>query len=69
MKNRILEVLSKKLEGEREMLILDINIMINEPRVIPEHTNYMHDLERKFKELAEINDKIEAIDFYVKALV
>jgi hypothetical protein len=38
--------------------------MLDSPRVIPEHTNFMAELESKFMALAEITDKLGAIASY-----
>ena len=64
MKKNLMTALQAKLLGEQAVVIAEIDLMLDKPRVIPEHTNFMHELESKFMALAEINDKLEAIASY-----
>jgi hypothetical protein len=64
MKKHLISALKAKLLGEHAVVLAEIDLMLENPRVIPEHTNFMSELESKFATLAEINDKIEAIDLY-----
>ena len=64
MKKNLIGALQSKLLGEQAVALAEINLMLENPRVIPEHTNFMNELESKFAELAEITDKLEAIDLY-----
>jgi hypothetical protein len=64
MKKHLISALQAKLLGEHAVVLAEIDLMLENPRVIPEHTNFMSELESKFATLAEINDKIEAIDLY-----
>ena len=64
MKKTLISALQTKLLGERAVALAEIDLMLENPRVIPEHTNFMAELESKFATLAEIADKFEAIDSY-----
>jgi hypothetical protein len=64
MKKHLISALQAKLLGEHAVVLAEIDLMLENPRVIPEHTNFMSELESKFATLTEINDKIEAIDLY-----
>lgn len=64
MKKHLMSALQAKLLGEHAVAIAEIDLMLENPRVIPEHTNFMSELESKFAVLAEINDKLESIDSY-----
>jgi hypothetical protein len=64
MKKHLMLALQAKLLGEHAVAIAEIDLMLENPRVIPEHTNFMSELESKFAVLAEINDKLESIDSY-----
>jgi hypothetical protein len=64
MKKNLIAALQSKLLGEKAVALAEIDLMLENPRVIPEHTNFMDELMSKFATLAEINDKIEAIDLY-----
>jgi hypothetical protein len=64
MKKNLIAALQSKLLGEQTVALAEIDLMLENPRVIPEHTNFMSELESKFATLAEINDKIEAVNSY-----
>jgi replication initiation and membrane attachment protein DnaB len=64
MKKNLIAALQSKLLGEQAVALAEIDLMLENPRVIPEHTNFMDELMSKFATLAEINDKLEAIDLY-----
>lgn len=64
MKKNLIAALQSKLLGEQTVALAEIDLMLENPRVIPEHTNFMSELESKFAVLAEINDKLESIDSY-----
>ena len=64
MKKNLIAALQSKLLGEQAVALAEIDLMLENPRVIPEHTNFMSELESKFATLAEINDKIEAVNSY-----
>lgn len=64
MKKNLIGALQAKLLGEQAVALAEIDLMLENPRVIPEHTNFMNELESKFAALAEITDKLEAIDSY-----
>jgi hypothetical protein len=64
MKKHLISALQAKLLGELAIALAEIDLMLENPRVIPEHTNFMSELESKFATLAEINDKIEAVNSY-----
>lgn len=64
MKKHLISALQAKLLGEQAVALAEIDLMLENPRVIPEHTNFMSELESKFATLAEINDKIGAVNSY-----
>jgi hypothetical protein len=64
MKKNLMTALRAKLLGQKAVVIAEIDLMLDSPRVIPEHTNFMAELESKFMALAEITDKLEAIASY-----
>jgi len=64
MKKNLIAALQSKLLGEQAVALAEIDLMLENPRVIPEHTNFMDELMSKFATLAEINDKLEAINSY-----
>jgi replication initiation and membrane attachment protein DnaB len=64
MKKNLIAAMETKLLGEQAVALAEIDIMLENPRVIPEHTNFMNELESRFAALAEIADKLEAINLY-----
>ena len=64
MKKNLIAALKAKLLGEHAVALAEIDLMLDKPRVIPEHTNFMIELESKFATLAEITDKLESVDLY-----
>ena len=64
MKKNLMTALQAKLRGEKAVVIAEIDLMLANPRVIPEHTNFMVELESKFAALAEIADKLGAVASY-----
>ena len=64
MKKTLIAALQTKLLGEQAVALAEIDLMLDNPRVIPEHTNFMVELGSKFATLAEITDKLEAVDLY-----
>ena len=64
MKKNLMTALRAKLLGEKAVVIAEIDLMLDSPRVIPEHTNFMNELESKFAALAEITDKLGAVASY-----
>jgi hypothetical protein len=69
MKKHLISALQAKLLGEQAIARAEIDLMLENPRVIPEHTNFMSELESKFTTLAEINDKIDTINSYETSYV
>lgn len=65
MKDKLIAALTSKLIGEMLVITAEIDLMLENPRVIPEHTNFMNELESKFAMLAEITDKLEAVSSYI----
>ena len=64
MKKTLISALQTKLLGEQAVALAEIDLMLANPRVIPEHTNFMVELESKFAALAEIADKLGAVASY-----
>ena len=53
------------LHGERAKISLDLEVLLNNPTSIPEHTEYSVELDKLVGQLAEVNDKIKIIDFLI----
>ena len=62
----ILYAQKESLIGQRAQVTLDLEIYLNNPTSIPEHTSYSQYLDDIVKQIAEINDKIKVTDFLIK---
>jgi len=53
------------LFGERAKLSIDLEVLTSNPQSIPEHTKFQEELDRLIGKLAEVNDKIDIVDFLI----
>ena len=70
MKNKyyILESYKATLDGERSKINLNLQILLDNPTSIPEHTDFFTDLDSLIGRLAEIKDKIEETNHILQQL-
>lgn len=70
MKNKyyILESYKATLDGEKSKINLNLQILLNNPTSIPEHTDYFTDLDSLIGRLAEIQDKIKETNLLLDKL-
>ena len=61
MKENIIETLKKHYEAKILEHKLNIDIMIANPRAIPEHENFTQAIDKELSELANAHDKLEAL--------
>lgn len=54
------------LFGERSKLSIDLEVLTSNPRSLPEHTKFQEELDILIGKLAEVNDKIEIVDFLIQ---
>tara|TARA_Y100001937_G_scaffold66027_1_gene90305 strand:- start:243 stop:470 length:228 start_codon:yes stop_codon:yes gene_type:complete len=62
----ILETQRSVLVGQRAKLTLDMEIYLNNPTSIPEHTDFSEYLDNILAQLVEVNDKISLLNFLIK---
>ena len=62
MRNEILKTLRKQFEANIEKHVLNIRIMIDNPTAIHDHTDFMGAIELELTQIAEYQDKLEALD-------
>ena len=67
MPNRleILYAQKESLIGQRAQATLDLEVFLENPNSIPEHTAYSAEIDKFIGVIAEINDKIKVIDFMI----
>lgn len=70
MKNKyyILESYKATLDGEKSKINLNLQILLDNPTSIPEHTDYFTDLDSLIGRLAEIQDKIKETNLLLDKL-
>jgi molybdenum cofactor biosynthesis enzyme MoaA len=64
MKENILNTLKASFEASIQKHKLNIEIMLNNPMAIHEHTDFMGAVELELAQIAEYEDKLEALTKY-----
>lgn len=54
------------LFGERAKLSINLEVLTSNPQSIPEHTHFQEELDMLIGKLAEVNDKIDIVDFLIQ---
>jgi len=65
--SNILIAYKSQLAGERDAVSMNLEILIDEPMSISEHTDFMTEVDKLIGELANIQEKIEMTEFLIKA--
>jgi hypothetical protein len=61
MKDNITDTLKKYYEAKIAEHKLNIDIMLENPRAIPEHENFVQAIDKELAKLADAQDKLEAL--------
>ena len=64
MKENILSVLKQTYESQIAQHKLNIDIMLANPRSIPEHENFIKAIDKELSELVDAHDKLQALKEY-----
>ena len=64
MKDKIIITLEQYYEAKVAQHKLNIDIMISNPRGIPEHENFTGAIDKELSELANAHDKLQALKKY-----
>jgi hypothetical protein len=62
LKDKIIESLAEHFEAHIKKHAMNIQIMLETPLGIPEHTDYMDSIEKELALIAEYKDKLEALE-------
>lgn len=65
MKKNIIETLQKHFESQIEKHALNVRIMMDNPMAIHDHTDFMGAIELELAQIAEYQDKLEALDVII----
>jgi hypothetical protein len=64
VKDRILNSLRNYFQSNMNKHQVNVEVMLNNPLVIPEHMDMMEALEKEISIIAEYHDKLEVLDKY-----
>lgn len=62
MKNEILNTLAEHFQAHINKHVMNIKIMLDNPMAIHEHTDFMTAVEEELAQIAEYQDKLDALD-------
>lgn len=62
MKNKIVEALEAHLIGHIKKHTLNVQVMLENPMAIHDHTDLLSAIEEELAHIAEYKDKLEALD-------
>ena len=65
--SNILIAYKAQLTGERDSVSMGREVLLDNPMSIPEHTDFMTEVDKIINELANIQEKIEMTQFLIKA--
>tara|TARA_B100000214_G_scaffold359457_1_gene320913 strand:- start:2773 stop:3000 length:228 start_codon:yes stop_codon:yes gene_type:complete len=64
----VLQRIKRALLGDKAKTELNLDIILDNPTSIPEHTNYYEEVDSLIGSLAEINDKLSEVDAMLNLL-
>jgi hypothetical protein len=64
MKTRIINATRDHLVSHISKHIVNVEVMLNNPIAIPEHTNIMEAIEKELGHISEYHDKLEVLEKY-----
>ena len=64
MKDKIVITLEQYYEAKVAQHKLNIDVMMLNPRAIPEHENFIEAIDKELSELANAHDKLQALKEY-----
>ena len=66
MREQIINSLEMHFTAQIEKHRLNVEVMLENPRAIPEHTDYITAIENELTHIAEYMDKLEALETHFK---
>ncbi len=64
MKFELLKTMEKYLESQIDFHYMNIKVLLENPRIIPEHTDIMSTISEELGKLAEYDDRINVLRKY-----
>jgi len=66
MKTEIYNTLRRHLQSHVDKHAMNVRIMVQNPMAIHDHTNFMEAVELELAQMAEYQDKLEALEYVMK---
>ena len=66
MKTEIYNTLRRHFQSHVDKHAMNIRIMVDKPMAIHEHTDFMTAVEHELAQMAEYQDKLEALEYVMK---
>lgn len=66
MKTEICTALRRNLQSQVDRHAMNVRIMLDKPMAIHEHTDFMTAVELELAQMAEYQDKLEALEYVMK---
>ena len=66
MRTEIIDILKQHFAAHILKHKMNVNIMLNNPMAIHDHTDLMDAIEREIAQIAEYQDKLEVMETYFK---
>ena len=66
MRNEIISVLKKHFEAHIAKHKMNVDIMLNNPMALHDHTDLMDAIEKEVNQISEYMDKLEVMEKYFK---
>ena len=64
MRAQILKTLEAHFQAHIDKHVMNVEIMLEKPMGIPEHTDFMESIEAELAHIAEYEDKLEALKHF-----
>lgn len=64
MRTQLINATREHLTSNVNKHIMNIEVMLNNPIAIPEHTNIMEAIEKELATISEYHDKLEVLEKY-----
>lgn len=61
LKDKIIKTLHNHFQAHVDKHMMNIEILLDNPQSIPEHTDFLESVEKELTAIAEYQDKIEAL--------
>lgn len=64
MKFELLKTMEKHLESKIDFHCMNLMVLLENPRIVPEHTDVMSSISEELGKISEYHDKLEVLNKY-----